>query len=94
MPKTEIIANCGREEVRIALIEDGKLAEFFWERARQFGQRGEAMLTRWLEVSLEVGVSVGLNRDLEPRGFRFVPRHFPTVRLGHLLIGVCRYRVT
>ncbi len=32
MPKIEIIANCEKEETRIALIEDGKLAEFFWER--------------------------------------------------------------
>lgn len=30
--KIEIIANCEREETRIALIEDGKLTEFFWER--------------------------------------------------------------
>ncbi|MEK7287385.1 MAG: Rne/Rng family ribonuclease [Elusimicrobiota bacterium] len=32
MPKIEIIANCEPEEIRIALIEDGRLAEFFWER--------------------------------------------------------------
>lgn len=32
MSRIEIIANCEPEETRIALIEDGKLAEFFWER--------------------------------------------------------------
>ncbi|MBI4668466.1 MAG: ribonuclease E/G, partial [Elusimicrobia bacterium] len=32
MPKIEIIANCGPEETRIALVENGRLAEFFWER--------------------------------------------------------------
>ncbi|MBI2070863.1 MAG: Rne/Rng family ribonuclease [Elusimicrobia bacterium] len=32
MSKVEIVANSSAEETRIALIEDGRLAEFFWER--------------------------------------------------------------
>lgn len=32
MAKIEIIANDTKEETRIAIMEDGRLAEFFWER--------------------------------------------------------------
>lgn len=34
-PKREILANVNSEEVRIALLENGKLVELFWERKNQ-----------------------------------------------------------
>ncbi|MFC1521916.1 Rne/Rng family ribonuclease [Elusimicrobiota bacterium] len=32
MPKVEILANTGKDEIRVAMLEDGKLSEFFCER--------------------------------------------------------------
>ena len=71
MPGKEIIANCGTNETRVAVLEDGELQEIFIEREASRATAGniyKGRVNRVLPGMQSAFVNIGLERD----GFLFV----------------------
>ena len=62
--KREIAINASALEVRVALLEDNELAEFFLERNRQVGRRAilKGKVTRVLPGMQAAFVDIGLEK--------------------------------
>ena len=71
MPGKEIIANCGTNETRVAVLEDGELQEIFIEREASRANAGniyKGRVNRVLPGMQSAFVNIGLERD----GFLYV----------------------
>ena len=71
MPRKEIIANCTREETRVAILEDSNLQEIYLERDKSRGKAGniyKGRVNRVLPGMQSAFVNIGLQRD----GFLYV----------------------
>ena len=71
MPGKEIIANCGDNETRVAVVEGGELQEIFIEREASRGTAGniyKGRVNRVLPGMQSAFVNIGLERD----GFLYV----------------------
>jgi ribonuclease G len=78
MARKEIIANCGHNETRVAILEDGQLQEIFVERESTGGTAGniyKGRVNRVLPGMQSAFVNIGLARD----GFLYVSDVLPDI---------------
>ena len=78
MARKEIIANCGHNETRVAILEDGQLQEIFVERESTGGTAGniyKGRVNRVLPGMQSAFVNIGLARD----GFLYVSDVLPHI---------------